>query len=135
MYYFRIYIQARGTRNSERAEIARVKYMNQADMLYKLPRGRQYLASKLRAFLIEVEKALDNFASTVDEFEKAANSNNYNRQVLASDRYDNALLGFIEKYGRPEAWLDSSCSRKSGADWISQCKHEIMKYKKVEQWL
>lgn len=135
MYYFRIYIQSRGTKSFERAEVARVKHMNIVDELYKLPSGRKYMASRLRAYLVEVEKALDDFASIVEAYEKAAESGNYNKKVLAHDRYNAALEAFIDKYGQPEAWLDSACDRENGADWLKQCKSKIMRNNIVDQWM
>lgn len=135
MMEFRIYIQARGTRNSDRAEVARVKYLRLSGQLYKLPGGRKYLASKLKEFLFEVEKEIDRFAKIVDEYEKAAASNAYNRKVLAHEAYNNALIKFTRKYGQPEAWLDSSCHRADGADWLGQCKLKEIKNKTVDQWM
>lgn len=135
MYYFRIYIHGRGTRNFERAEVARVKYIGYIEDLYKFEGGREYLASKLRAYSVEVESSLDNLAKIVDEFEKAITSKNYNMKVLANDMYNNALIDFTSKYGQPEAWLDPFCKENNPAKLLRKCKTKELIEKKVEQWM
>ena len=135
MAIFRIYIQTRGTKNFEDAEVARVKYIAYIEELYKFQGGREYLASRLKAYLTEVESSLDNLAKIVDEFEGAIASDDYNKKVLANDRYNNALIDFTSKYGQPEAWLVPSCEESSPAKLLRKCKIKELMEKKVEQWM
>jgi len=132
---FRIYIQARGTKNFEDAEVARVKYIGYVEELYKFKGGREYLASRLKDYSLEVESSLDNLAKIVDEFEKASASNDYNKKVLANDMYNNALIDFTSKYGQPEAWLDSSCEESNPAKLLRNCKTKELMARKVDQWM
>lgn len=120
MQHFRIYMQARGTRDYQTAEIARVKYVQSIDRLYKLPKGKNYLESRLKAYMTEVEQALEKFNNAVKEAEKAMRSGNYNYKVVASDNYNKALSDFIANYGRPEAWGEAP---------------ELLKKKIVRQWM
>lgn len=120
MRHFRIYMQARGTRDYQTAEIARVKYLQSIDRLYKLPKGKNYLESRLKAYMTEVEQALEKFNGAVKEAEKAMRSGNYTHKVVASDNYNKALSDFIASYGRPEAWGEAP---------------ELLKKKIVRQWM
>lgn len=120
MRQFRIYMQARGTRDYQTAEVARRKYVQNIDRLYKLPKGKNYLESRLKAYMTEVEQALEKFNNAVKEAKKAMRSGNYNQKVVASDNYNKALSDFIANYGRPEAWGEAP---------------ELLKKKIVRQWM
>ena len=70
----------------ERVMVAKAKYEDQIDGLYKLPGGRELLKLKLNAYLVEVEKTLDNLSSIIEEYEIISrsgdnNKNNCCRQV------------------------------------------------------
>ena len=139
MKYFRIYIQALGTRNMERVMVAKAKYEDQIDGLYKLPGGRELLKLKLNAYLVEVEKALDNLSSIIEEYEIISRSGDNNKKIIVADKFNEALRGFKANYGEPTAWLDASCGnhrrRESEAASIRDCKAKELKEKIVDQWM
>lgn len=116
---FRVYIKAKGTRNYEVAEFARVKYLRRVDALYKLAGGRIYLSARLKAYLAEVETALNDFLQKGKAVERAKS---YEQRVLAADEYNRALSSFIERYGRPEAWIGDDVTR-------------LLRKKIVDQWM
>lgn len=119
MAEFRVYIKARGTRNYEMTAVARVRYLKHIDALYKLPGGKNYLSTRLKAFLVEVETALNDFLQKGKAVERAKS---YEQRVLAADEYNRALSSFIESYGRPEAWIGEDVTR-------------LLKKKIVDQWM
>jgi hypothetical protein len=139
MKYFRIYIQAMGARNMERVMVAKAKYEAQIDVLYKLHGGREHLKLRLRAFLEEVEKALDNLASIIEEYEKITRSGDENKKIIVADKFNEALGDFMTNYGQPTEWLDKSCGNRrrqeSEAASISDCKAKELKEKTVDQWM
>lgn len=139
MKYFRIYIQAMGARNMERVMVAKAKYEAQIDALYKLPAGRELLKFRLKAFLEEVERALDNLATIIEEFEKINRSGDNNKTIIAADKFNEALRDFKVNYGQPTEWLDTSCGMRrrevSEAASIRDCKAKELKEKIVDQWM
>lgn len=120
MRHFRIYMQARGTRDYQTAEIARVRYLEAAKTLCcEISGGRAYLTARLKEYQAEVETALKSFLSKGKAVER---SGSYEKRILAADEYNRALAGFVEKYGRPEAWLEG--------DGMN-----VLKKKIVDQWI
>lgn len=120
MRQFRIYIQARGTRDYQTAEISRVRYLKAAkELCCNISGGRAYLAARLKEYTAEVESALNDFLSKAKAVER---SGRYERRVLAADEYNRSLNAFIEKYGRPEAWLEGE-------------GRYLLKKKIVDQWI
>lgn len=119
MRQFRIYIKTRGTRDYEGAEYARIRYVQKARELYKVPGGRKYLAVILKEYIAEVGTALNDILSKADV---AQNAGGYEKRVLAADEYNQALERFTDKYGQPEAWLEGR-------------GRQILRNKEVGQWM
>ena len=87
--------------------------------MYELSGGRNYLSARLKAYLAEVETALNDFLL---KGKAAERPNSYEKRVLAADGYNRALSSFIENYGRPEAWIGDDVTR-------------LLKKKIVDQWM
>lgn len=120
MRHFRLYIQARGTRDYETAEVSRVRYLEAAKKLCcEILGGRTYLTARLKEYQAEVETALTAFLSKGKAVER---SGSYEKRILAADEYNRALAEFVEKYGRPEAWLEGDGMY-------------VLKKKIVDQWI
>lgn len=120
MRHFRIYIQARGTRDYETAEVSRVRYLEAAKKLCcEISGGRAYLTARLKEYQAEVETALNSFLAKGKAVER---SGSYEKRILAADEYNRALAEFVANYGRPEAWLEGdgmySLKKKIVNQWI-----------------
>lgn len=126
MKYFRIFEVSR----YPHASIMFTKYVAHRNELFKLPGGRQIMELKLKSYLVEVEKALDNLALIVEKVEKGKG----NTQIVLAEKYNAALSGFTANYGRPEGWIRGIC-RKSGADTLRKCRIKLLTEKKVDQWM
>ena len=126
MKYFRIFEVSR----YPQASIVFTKYVARRNELFKLPGGRELMEARLKAYLVEVEKALDNLASVVEKIEKGKG----NRQIVLAEKYNAALSDFTANYGRPEGWIRGIC-RKSCADTLRKCRIKLLTEKKVDQWM
>lgn len=126
MKYFRIFEVSR----YPQASIVFTKYVTRRNELFKLPGGRELMELRLKSYLVEVEKALDNLASLVEKVEKGKG----NTQIVHAEKYNAALSDFTANYGRPEGWIRGIC-RKSGADTLRKCRIKLLTEKKVDQWM
>lgn len=126
MKYFRIFQVSR----YPQAPIVFTKYVDKRNELFKLPGGRELMELRLKAYLVEVEKALDNLASLVEKVEKGKG----NTQIVHAEKYNAALSDFTANYGRPEGWIRGVC-QKSGADTLRKCRIKMLTEKKVDQWM
>ena len=126
MKYFRIFEVSR----YPQASIVFTKYVARRNELFNLPGGRELMEARLKAYLAEVEKALDNLASVVEKVEKGKG----NTQIGLAEKYNAALSDFTKNYGRPEGWIRGIC-RKSGADTLRKCRIKLLTEKKIDQWM
>jgi ABC-type Zn uptake system ZnuABC Zn-binding protein ZnuA len=126
MKYFRIFQVSR----YPQAPIMFTKYVARRNELFKLPGGRELMEARLKAYLAEVEKALDNLASIVEKVEKGKGD----KQIVLAEKYNVALSDFTENYGRPEGWLRGVC-RKSGADTLRKCRIKLLTQKKIDIYM
>jgi len=126
MKYFRIFEVSR----YPQASIMFTKYVAQRNELFKLHGGLELMELRLKAYLVEVENALDNLASIVEKVEKGKG----NTQITLAEKYNAALSDFTANYGRPEGWIRGIC-QKSGADTLRKCRIKLLTEKKVDQWM
>ncbi|MEK6680085.1 MAG: hypothetical protein AABY39_11775 [Nitrospirota bacterium] len=126
MNYFRIFEVSR----YPQASIVFTKYVAQRNKLFRLPGGRELMELRLKAYLVEVENALDNLASLVEKVEKGKGKT----QIVHAEKYNAALSDFTANYGRPEGWIRGIC-RKSGADTLRKCRIKLLTEKKIDVWM
>lgn len=126
MKYLRIFEVSR----YPQAPVVFTKYVARRNELFNLPGGRELMEARLKAYLVEVEKALDNLASVVEKVEKGKG----NTQIVLAEKYNVTLSDFIKNYGRPEGWIRGAC-RKSGADTLRKCRIKLLTEKKIDQWM
>ncbi len=126
MKYFRIFEVSR----YPQASIVFTKYVAQRNKLFKLPGGRELMELRLKAYLVEVENALDSLASLVEKVEKGKG----NKQIVHAEKYNAALSDFTANYGRPEGWIRGIC-QKSGADTLRRCRIKLLTQKKIDIYM
>ena len=126
MNYFRIFEVSR----YPQASIVFTKYVAQRNKLFRLPGGRELMELRLKAYLVEVENALDNLASLVEKVEKGKGKT----QIVHAEKYNAALSDFTANYGRPEGWIRGIC-QKSGADTLRKCRIKLLTEKKIDIWM
>lgn len=127
--------------NENQAPIVFSKYVAQRNELFKLSGGRELMELRLKAYLVEIEKALDNFALVVEEFDKAKGS----AQNALVEKYKAALRDVTVNYGDPGLWISQSCRRAvlhndetnpaGGFDVLHKCRIKMLTEKKVDQWM
>src|SRR4030067_1271741 len=122
MVIFRARQQAFGTKqtdaNIEYEGLLRYKYIKEKNELFRFEGGSECLRARMKAYFVELETALDEFAAFAAKAERKTQNINVYYQ------YNAALQNFIANYGNPARWLNQSCRREKGADLLRECKDE-----------